>query len=133
MDAEPVAPTSTRVARNGHVHWSAAAREKPPELSCASVAENGPFPARQHRGHPPPLTAEPGMPDRVYPPEDPVEPSGLDRFPDAVLANPGSPQLPDLSDAVLSRCDFRDHPVGAGDLFVHQTKKAPTGPVSPPA
>ena len=44
-----------------------------------------------------PLPLSPAMPDGVYAAEDPVEPSRLDRFPDAVLADPGGTQLPDLT------------------------------------
>lgn len=86
--AGPLAATSGD--RDDDVDWAAVAVDEPPELACASVAEDGRLTAGEGRGPPLPLTAETRVANCVDASMNSVEASGGDPACDRALVEPGA-------------------------------------------
>jgi hypothetical protein len=69
----------------------------------------------------------------VHTSEDPVQAARLHTSADAARRDPGGHQLFDRDHAVLPGSNPGDELIGVDAFLPHTGKKAPTGPVSPPA
>jgi hypothetical protein len=124
VDSGPLAAPT--YPRNGYVYRAVGWFEQAPQLHGAPVTQRGALTARQHRRHPPPLTAPPRMSYRIHPTEDSKQASGRDPARDAALVDSGGDELRMRDDPVLSGSDMSHNRVDTVDFFSHTENRSPT-------
>jgi hypothetical protein len=94
--------TAARATRSGDVHETPLGKELP-ERGGADVAEHGARAAGENRRHPPPLLAEPTMPDGVHTAMNAVQLLGPNASRQALTPNPEPLELSDRHNTMLVR------------------------------
>ena len=131
MQADAVTLASPSCAWNCDVDWAMSVGQHGPQLRGAAVAEGCLLSIREHRRHPPPLVAKPGVAQRVYAAVDPMQAAGMHSMRHGPTSDASGNELADGHHSVLSGRKPRDRLIASGAFRTHTVRKAPRALVCP--
>lgn len=131
MQADALTLASPACARNRDVDWAVSVRQQGPQLRGAAVAERRILSIGEHRRHPPPLVAQPGVAQRVYAAVDPMQAAGMHSMRNGPTSDASGNELAEGHHSVLSSCEPRDRLIANGAFRTHTVRKAPRALVCP--
>jgi hypothetical protein len=126
VDRDTAAALASTIARKGDVDRAARRPQHAPESRCALVADDGPLPEREYRGHAPAFEGQSGMPDCVNTTMKAVQPASTDAAGDSVLVDSGVLELSRADHSVPTSGQTCDHSIAIGTFLAHTATKAPT-------
>jgi hypothetical protein len=130
MDARSCDPAGD--GGDGYVYGAIHGRKQAPMRRCVAVTENGALPTGENRRHPPSLTRDRAMTDRVNTAMKPIETPQAHTRQHRVVAQPRVAQLRDRGDTVLTPRNLSDRPIGCVEFFGYSPNKSTQPTESPP-
>src|SRR6478672_5208243 len=131
MNADAVAFSSPRAARNGNVDWAGRGLQKSPQLGRTAVTQHRFLSANENRCHPSTLSREVGMANRINTAVNAMKATVAHTPQDPVVAESCFKQLPNRHHAMLAATHYRDPPVWVGAFLGHMPSKSPRRRDSP--